>query len=157
MLTARRQLQGSSLSSSRVIGIKRRSPWSAPPLCWLEPNLSESRKYDPGGDGLWFNVIQVPQATLLKETIVNYLCLILLVDGGHGVFSSTRAQLVSNNCYIYSEIYCRCLNFNNLNNKLNQVERGSGRLAPLMKAGQLLCLSAFLLWHERWHTEMKSG
>lgn len=133
------------------------APWSAPPLCWLEPNLSETWKYDPGGDGLWFNVTQVQQATLLKETAINYLCLILLVDGGHGIVSSTRAQLVSNNCYIFSEIDCRCLNFNNLNNKLNQVERGAGRQALLMKAGQLSCLSAFLLWHERWHTEMKSG
>lgn len=142
--------------SSRVTDIKG-GPRSALPLCWLKPNPSESWKYDPGGDGLWFNVIQVQQATLLKEAVVNYLCLILLADGGHGIFSSTRAQLVANNCYISSEIYCRCLNFNNLNNKLNQVERGSGRLALLMKAGQLLRLSAFSLWHEWWHPEMKSG
>lgn len=61
------------------------------------------------------------------------------------MFTSTRALLVSNNCYIFSEIYCRCLNFNNLNNKLNQAELGEGRLAPLMKAGQLLRLSTFIL------------
>lgn len=120
-------------------------PWSTLPVCWLEPNPSWSWKYAPVGDRLWFNAIQVLQGTLLKETIVNYLWLILLVDRGHGMFWSTRARLVSNNCYISSEIYCQCLNFNNLNNKLNQVERGSGRLALGMKAGQLVSQRIFAL------------
>lgn len=132
-------------SALRKLQALNGGPGSALPLCWLEPNLSESWKSGPGGDGLWFNTIQVEEGTLLKETVVNDLWLILLVDGGQGTFSSTRAQLVSNNCYIFSEIYCRCLNFNNLNNRLNQVEQDSGRLALLMKAGQLTSERIFAL------------
>lgn len=151
-----------SSSALQELQILKSGPWRAPPLYRLEPNPSSSWKYDPGGDRAWFKAIQVLQGALLKETIVNYLQLVLLVGRGHGILSSTRTQLVANHCYIASEIYSQCLNFNNLNNRPNQVEPGRGRLlmkssTSLMSEGIFaLTLAETQRWNIFWRTSSQT-